>query len=219
MGNYDEDVKKPLSEVTGPLLGQVLLPKFKEQMKEQKVFRMLFGKDCERVYVDELPSYNDTIIPLLEMRWSSESWQSKNTRVSGMINGMLILPADMLGRTDQFREIAAAFARWIESRHNLFKEVPGLIECGKNITFKYDDAVKADATTFPIVRFTLPVLFDLQKFRLRLDDIDLDAPLDAPRIPDITTYSITITDENLNVLIPTGILLQTEPECEDEDDG
>ena len=207
MGNYKENVEKPLSLITGELLGQSLLPAVKRDMLKQKVFQQLFGKDGRRIFTEELPSANDTIIPLIQFLWQSEQWQSRNTRVSGVIQGMIVLPADLMGKTDKFRKIAGAFSRWMESGHELFKEVKGLIEFGKNLSFRYDQAVKADATMYPIIQMTLSCLFDLQKFRLANPEIDLDAPLDAPEIPDISTYEITITDENLNVLIPTGILL------------
>ena len=214
---YEERIQEPLDTVTGPLIGQDLLPAFKAAMLRQRVFQKIFGRKGESIFTDQLPSANDTIIPLLQLTWKSERWQSKNTRLFGVIRGLLVLPADLMGRTDRFRPIAGAFSRWLASRHDLFERVGGLIEIGKNMDFNYEGAVKVDGTTYPAIDITIPCLFDQQLFRLANPEVDLDEPLDAAEIPDMTTYSITITDEDLNTLIPTGVLLETDSE-EDEDE-
>lgn len=212
MGNYDEKVVKPLSKVTGPLIGQVLLPAVKRAMLEQKVFRLLFGKNGEQIFDKNLPNYNDTIVPLIEFQWKGERWQSQNTRINGIIGGMIVLPADLLGHTDRFRAIAATFARWIESNNGLFEVVPGLIEFGSNIDFKYDGAIQAGGSMFPMIAFTLPVVFDLALFQAQNQDVDLDGDLDAELIGWIETYKIRIKDEKSNVLIDTQTLSITEQE-------
>lgn len=226
---YQEQIEKPLECVTGPLLGHNLLDVFKELLIKDKIFRMLFGEKGERIFVRELPSINDTIIPLLELHWKAEAWQSRNAYVTGTVGGSIYLPPDLIGRTDRFRPIAGALVRAMESFTRvvdeetnsyklvqpIFDRVAGLTEFGKNIAFNYDNAIRAGADLIPIIEMVIPCKFDLHLFRLAYPEIDLDAPLDAPEIPDIATYAIEITDENLNVLIPEGTLLEADAPCEE----
>jgi hypothetical protein len=209
MGNYDEDVKRPLSKISGPLIGENLLPSVKAAMLKQTVFQKLFGGSGDRIFIDELPSYNDTIIPLIELHWKGERWQSQNSRIYGTLTGMIVLPADLHGRTDQFRAIASAVARWIESNHGLFQAVSGLIEFGTNADFKYDGAIRAGGDIFPIIDLTIPVVFDLAIFRSENPEIDLDAALDADLFGWVEAYKIRIKDENGNVLMDSQTLSKT----------
>lgn len=209
MGNYDDRVAGPLSKISGILIGENLLPAVKEAMIQQGVFQKLFGSKGERIFVKDLPSLNDTIIPLIEFRWKGERWQSQNTRVFGTVVGMIVMPADLGGRTDRFRAIVAAFMRWIDSSHGLFAAVPGLIEFGTNADFKYDNAIRAGGTEYPVVDFTLPVVFDLTIFRAQNPEIDLDGALDAELFGWVETYAIRIKDEKGGVLIDTQTLSET----------
>lgn len=219
MGNYKDRVEKPIDRVTGLLIGDDLLDRVKLAMLNQGVFRKLFGEKGERIFVEALPNFNDTIIPTIEMHWKGERWESHDTRLRGTIVGMIVLPADMAARTDRFRAIAACFARWIESDHGLFTpsyateqtdtSVSGLIEFGTNIEFKYDSAIRAGGTDYPVIDFTLPVVFDLTIFKAENPDVDLNAALDAGLVGWIETYGLKITDEKGDVLIDTNVLCKT----------
>ncbi len=209
MGNYDEKVARPLSKVSGALIGQALLPALKATMIQQKVFRLLFGDQGESIFFEKLPNYNDTTVPLIEAQWKAERWQSQDTRLTGVLGGMIVLPADMDGNTDRFRAIAGAFMRWLNAESSLFDSVPGLIEIGTNADFRYDGAIKTDASLFPFIGFTLPVVFDLYRFQVLNPDIDLNANLDADLIGWIETYNLRIKDDKGHVKIDTQTLSKT----------
>jgi hypothetical protein len=212
VGNYDDGVAKPLSKIQGRLIGEDLLPAVKAAMLEQTVFQKLFGsveKPGERIFVDELPSYNDTIVPLIELHWKNERWQSHDTLITGTLIGMIVLPADLMGRTDRFRAIGAAFARWIESSHGLFAASSGLREFGTNLQIGYDNAIKAGGDTYPVIDLVIPVVFDLNIFRAENPDADLDGVLDADLLGWIETYKIRMKDEDGTVRIDTKILSKT----------
>jgi hypothetical protein len=209
MGNYRERLAEPLAKISGILPGGNLITAIKAAMLVQPVFQKLFGEKGERIFVDKLPSPNDTIIPCIEFRWKGERWQSQRTRIFGTVIGMIVLPADLEGHTDRFRAIVAAFMRWIESDHTLFSDVSGLMEFGKNADFKYDSAIRAGGDLLPVIDFTLPVTIDLTIFRAENPDIDLDAALDADLIGWIETYNIQISDENGVVRIKSQTLSDT----------
>jgi hypothetical protein len=209
MGDYDKKIAQPLSKISGRLIGDDLLPAIKAAMIMQPVFQALFGKAGERIYVEQLPSLNDTIIPMLELKWKGERWQSQHTRIYATVDGMIVLPVDLQGRTDRFRSIAAAFMRWIESDHGLFAACSGLIEVGTNADFRYDKAIQCDGRTYPIVEFTLPVVFDLTIFRAENPDIDLEGALDSELFGWVEAYDLRLRDENGGVLIDTQLLSTT----------
>lgn len=208
-GSYEENVKDPLKEISGILIGDNLLPAVKAAMLVQPVFQKLFGKDGERIAIKQLPSYNDTIIPLIEFRWGKERWQSQHNRIYATVIGRIILPADLDGHVDRFRSIVAAFMRWIESKHTLFADVSGLIEFGTDADFKYDEAFRSGGDIYPIIDFILPVVFDLTIFAAENPEIDLDGALDADLYGWIETYRIKVRDENAHVLIDTNVLSKT----------
>jgi hypothetical protein len=209
MGNFKDRVDKPLAKVQGPLPGEDLIPAVKAAMLAQPVFQALFGKDGSRIFTEKLPNYNDTIVPLIEFRWKGERWQSQHTRIYGTLIGDIVLPADLMGQTDRFRALAAAFGRWVESDHGLFSASSGLIEFGTNLEFKYDSAIKAGGDMFPVIDLTIPVVFDLTIFQAKHPEVDLEAPLDADLFGWIETYAIRIKDEKGNVKIDTQVLSNT----------
>ncbi|MGZ3686698.1 MAG: hypothetical protein ACXWPM_00025 [Bdellovibrionota bacterium] len=209
MGNFEKKVEEPLEQVSGILIGENLLPAVKAEMLLQPVFQKLFGCKGERIFIDKLPSWNDTIVPGVEFRWKGERWQSQDTRVYGTIVGMIVLPADLEARTDRFRAIVSTFMRWIDSKHGLFTAVSGLIEFGTNADFKYDNAIRANGVLFPVIDFTLPVVFDLTIFKAENPEIDLDGALDAELFGWVETYDIRMRDDKGNVLIDTQILSKT----------
>jgi len=208
MGNYEERVARPLSKITGPLIGQEFLTELKKAMLQDRILRALFGEKGERIFVEQLPSYNDTIIPLIELHWKGERWQSQNTRVSGVVSAMIVMPADLIGKTDRFRGIAAAFARWMESANGLFENVSGLIEWGVDAEFKYDNAIQAGALIFPTIDISIPVLFDVHQFHLDHPEVDYTAALDADLLGWITSYGIQLSNDEGTVLLnPTPPIL------------
>lgn len=214
MGNFEDRVEQSVEKVTGPLYGDNLLSELKKAMIKEQVFQSLFGVNGERIFVEEIPSYNDTVIPLIEFWWKSETYASRNTYLPGAVIGRIVLPLQIdrkNARPNFSRKVANMFQRFLGGdNHNLFDVVPGLIEFGYQMIFSYDHLLQLDGKNYPTITITVPTKFDLRLLQLQLPEIDWAGPLDTEEIGLIETYKITIADENSVVRIPEGVLVETD---------
>lgn len=211
-------VQQPLSQVTAPLVGENLLQAFKDlmignedqQIAGQSVFRVMFGERGERVFVNDVPSYNDTIVPLLELYWQKENFESWDTYLTGSVLGRIVLPAMFRGNYNQLRQVAAVFHRFLGSRAcaQIFQTVTGLVEFGAGTDFAYDKLLRVDGLLFPTIEMTLPFKFDLAWFAQQNPDLDVRGDLDAELFGAIQAYRIGISSEEGKTLIPDGTLVQ-----------
>lgn len=210
MGNFNDRVVDGLSKINGPLYGEGLLEALKASMIKENVFQALFGLLGERIFIDEIPSYNDSIIPLIEFWWKAETYQSRNSFFTGSLDGRILLPAQIDRKKalpNYSRRIGNAFQRFLGGdNHNLFDVVPGLIEFGFGMNFRYDQIFQITGLTLPAIAMTIPAKFDLRLLQLQRPEVDWVSELDADEIGFVETYRITIADENSHVLIPEGVL-------------
>jgi len=212
MANFSDRVLAPLALITGGLVGADMLSRLKADMIGQRVFQAMFGSQGERIFVDEVPSYNETIFPLIEFYWNNESVQSQDTFLTGTIKGRIILPSKLESKSDINiqRGIAAAFARFIGSaKCNVIPNVAGLIEFGVNIEFRYDRLFLMQGLTAPAIDFTIPFKFDLHWLAQTHPEVDLSDDLDAALVGWVESYSIKVLDDNQDVIIPEGVLYVT----------
>src|ERR1700747_2116567 len=201
--NQLERVDNPVSEITGGIYGDNLLSQLKCDMLKQSVFQTMFGDKGQRFFIDSVPSYNETIFPLIELYWSKERFNNGNTIVSGSITGRIILPTTMDSKenVNLQRSVASAIQRFLGSnKHELFKYVLGLTEFGVDSEWTYERLFAFGGSNAPAIDFVLPYKFDLTWLQQQRPDVDLNDDLDADLIGWMEKYIITVTDDNSNVL-------------------
>lgn len=216
MGNEDTRVKVPIALVTGGLVGSNLLSQLKADMINQNVFKAMFGNTGERIFVAEVPSYNETIFPLIEFYWGNEIYQDGDCYLTGNIKGRIILPSKLGTKTDiNFqRAVANCIQRFLGSKkHNLFAQVKGLTEFGWNSEWLFDRLLPISAgLVVPAIDFTLPFKFDMTWLRRNQEDVDFDGDLDAALVGWLESIFIQVSDENGDVLIVEGLISETDQE-------
>jgi hypothetical protein len=210
MGNETTRLDIPLATVTPPLIGDTLLAQFKEALIQEPVFKTIFGNTGERIFVDKVPSYNDSIFPLLELYWKRERYENRDLVQSGEITGRILLPAKLQGDYNKQRLIAVAFQRFLgASQHNMFARVPGLTHFGSGMEFTYDQLLQFSGGVIPYIPFTIPFEFDLHLVRQLYPEVDFTAQLDAAVFGWVETYSLNVKSEEQVNLIGTGLLVDT----------
>lgn len=211
--NLTDRFKTPISIVSGGLVGDNLLSQLKADMILQNVFKAMFGNAGERIFIDKIPSYNETIFPLIEFYWGNEVFQDGVTILSGNIQGRILLPTkiDTATDTNVQRKIANCIQRFLGSKkHNLFSNVKGLTEFGYNSEWKYDRLVPISAgLVVPAIEFNIPYKFDLTWLRRNNEDVDYMDNLDAELVGWVEEYRIIIKDDNDNVIKSEEILSET----------
>ena len=210
MGNQQNRVADPISSISGGVVGAELLPALKAAMISQNVFKAMFGDDGKRIFFDKVPSYNETITPGIELYWKDETFQNWDTYLMGTLSGTIFLPTKLQGDVNAQRSIAAAFSRFIGSdKHNLFEVVPGLIEFGLNMNFRYDRILVLDGGTLAGIDVTIPFKFDMKRLTQMKPDIDYHDDLDADLVGWIETIGLIVKDDNQHVFINGGVILET----------
>jgi hypothetical protein len=179
MGNQDARVDKPISLVTGPLVGSELLESFKQELITENVFQIMFGIKGERIFHEEIPNLNETILPAMLLSWKSETFNSNNTYFQGFINGWIVLPVKLEGNYNSLRRVASMVQRFMGGAMKIFARVPGLTEFGYGTEFNYDGLARFDGLAAPVIQMNIPFKFDLQLLRLDVAGFDPSAPLDA----------------------------------------
>jgi hypothetical protein len=204
MDSYQRSVEGPLKKMTGVLVGDDLLPALKACIVADGVMAGLFGAKGERIFTEKLPSYNDTIIPLVEFYWGAERYGNTRTKLTGTVKGRIVLPVNLKGDTNKMRRIGATFERWLGTNHALFTKVAGLTYFGHDMDAQYDRLIAvSQGLVLPCIELVLPYVFDIQLFQRVHPEVDLMAPLDAPAIGLIDTYTIKVTTEDETVTVTT----------------
>src|SRR5204863_227380 len=127
VGRAKDFLTTPLALIQGRLIGDELLAQVKARMITDAVWKAIFGVAGERIFVAELPSLNDTIVPFIEFSWAGEVFQNVDLYRTGSLDARIILPAQLKGDFNRFRKIAAAWTRWVGGKqHRLFDYVAGL---------------------------------------------------------------------------------------------
>lgn len=204
-GNRDTRVNPAVTAVQGPLIGSNLLEAFKNQIKAQAVFKTMFGPNGERVYVNGMPSINESVLPALILGWASETFRSLNVYFDGQISALLVLPTQLTGDYNAQRRVASVFQRFIAGPLDLLEEVPGLIRFGVESTFEYQGLARFGGFDAPTIIMTLPFRFDLQLMRLG-SDYDPAADLDKADLDFIEGLLLEVKNDDGTELTSQEVL-------------
>lgn len=191
MGNEHNNLVEALQSLVGGVPGEELLEEFKASLLTEPVFKKLFGDNGQRVICNTQSSLNTAIVPLLELRWKTDSAQSQKTFIDGRIEGRMVFPASL--KDDDLsirRKIAFILIRFLASdRFDLFERVAGLTEFGKNINFNYAVAFNIGMNSLPGILLDIPYRIDIHKWNMAHPEIDPTEPLDG-EVFSIETYDI-----------------------------
>jgi len=220
MGNQNDRAVKAISQVTPPLIGEFMLEELRKTIMCQKVFQTLFGgkgdkTDPEKshIFLNKMPSYNETILPAWEFRFFSETSQGTDLLMPGRINSRVLFPNNLQGDLNFHRKVALAIARFFNADDRLNDFIPavsGLTEFGENLDIKYDLIFVHGAMKVPVITIGIDYIFDIRRFRLENPCTDFDADLDADLIKEaINKIQIDGDDEvtgTRTTLIPASDL-------------
>ena len=208
MGNLETRAKVGISQVTGGLMGENLLEVLKDAILNQSVFKTIFKNN---VFTDELPSYNDTILPAWEFRFNKEIIEGGDLRHTGTINSRILFPNNLAGLVSFHRKIALAVGRFFKApRKDIFDNVSGLTEIGQKLDISYDMLFVQGGIKLPSIVMQLPFVFDVRRYRIENPEIPLDDDLDAALEEDWTTFieisGVDEVAETKTILIPESKL-------------
>jgi len=205
--NQETRVDAPINLVEGPLIGRNLMKAFKDQLILQKVFREMFGDSGERIFFHQMPNINETIVPVLVMRWGSDKFKSIDTYFEGTIDCAIGLPARVDGDVNALRQVGNMFERFMGGPMKMFDPTinPGLIKFGVDTEFKYGGIFNLSGIQLPAIEFTIPFVFDMVRVGIDDPNFDFFADLDAANLPNTEEYDVTIqpTDPSLVVVSPS----------------
>lgn len=193
MSNQNDRVDFPIDLVQGPIPGSTLLETFKTAIIQERVFKLMFGDQGERIFIKDLPSLNETILPCIMAYWRQDQYKSNTTYLEGSIKLEIILPVRLRGDFNSLRRVATIFQRWLGSgNHDLYSSNKGLIGFGFDSSWNYESLAKLDAVAAPAIVANLPFRFDLALLR---NDYDPTMPLDESDLEFIEGVTATIFDE------------------------
>lgn len=203
MGNLETRAKAGVDQITGGLMGAELLQILKAAILNQKVFQTIFR---ENVFVDEMPSYNDTILPAWEFRFNKELIEGTDLLHTGTINSRVLFPNNLAGKLSFHRKIALAIGRFFKAdRSDIFSQVSGLTEIGQKLDISYDLMFVQGGIQIPSIVLTFPFVFDVRRYRIENPEIPLDDKLDADLEEEWTQFieisGFDVDNENSEILI------------------
>lgn len=201
MGKIDEVLKPAFDEIKTESPGQFLLERFKEELLKSAFFRKLFGEKGEQIWVNEEKALNDSTMPVLRLRYQNDTYTNSDTVTSGAIDGVVIFPAILKGKTDIFRRLGITIQRWLGTNHKMFDAVPGLTMFGRGSTYRYDGLAVYSGTQYPAMPFTLPFEIDNHLFSEMCPEVDLDAPIDSDPLGFIRSYMLEIKSEETGKIL------------------
>lgn len=209
-GNNETRVTSSINMVTGPLVGENLLAMFKQEILKEPVFQVMFGNSGERVFVNEAPNINETILPALLLSWKRESFMSNVTYLDGTIDALVALPNQIEGDYNSKRRVANMLQRWMGGQMSLFDKVPGLTHFGHGTEFNYEGLAKFDGFSAPVITLSIPFRFDLSLLMQIVDGFDPMAPLDDSDVGFVERYILRVFDNDTgNTLIEEGVVVET----------
>ncbi len=198
------------------LMGEFMFERLRESIMGEKVFQTIFGGGNDKadplqsnIYLNSMPSYNDTILPAWEFRFSQETVQGADLRQTGRVRSRVLFPNNLKGELNFHRKVAMAIARYFNSAlriDDFLKKVPGLTEFGENLEFQYDLLFVHGGQQVPVITIGIDYIFDIRRFRLENPCTDLDDRLDAELIEE-AVYMLEISGDDevtgeTEILIP-----------------
>lgn len=208
MSNFKSKVETAVNMVSGPLVGENLLIALKAAMVLEPVFRKMFGNQGERIHLEDPKNVNETSLPAMEFFWQRERVQSANTRQSGTIKANLYLPTLLRGNVTVQRKVANLFQRFLNSDHDLYDQVSGLIMFGKDADYQYDRLLALTGISIPLIEITIPFEFDLKLLRQRHPEINFNDQLDAQEWGWIESYGLALRDEDSSEVLIEGVIFE-----------
>ncbi len=214
MGNTKDRVITGLDSIVGALAGPQMLEKLKATIIKEPVYQKMFGNKGERIFLNEDAAVNETILPLWEFQWDTETVMGADLYQTGFINSRILFPNNLSGKYDFYRLVAISISRFFNSQfftNDFLKQVSGLNEFAEDLNFAYNQTYKRGEMSVPALVMRIPFKFDLRRLRLIEDCTDFDAQLSALLLEQIASYSLEIKDDDNNVLIPADVPLVSNP--------
>lgn len=204
MSSNQARIDTEIGKITSLLPANNLPECIREEMKKEPIFQTIFGPNMERVKVNEVTSYNDSALPLLEMNWKSDRPSAGLGRATGSLDCRFIFPNNLSGLFNVHRKVIMAWLQVIENRcSDIFPKVPGLIAVGADPQVQYGQMLLVGAMRLPLVTVDLDFLLDLQRFRSQNEAFDSTGTLDGEVFGYVEFYKSLFGNEDKEVLIET----------------
>jgi hypothetical protein len=212
-GNHDTRTVQALNLNNGHLIAGNIMEAIKECMLLDEVMKTLFAQDGSRIFISDVPSYNETIVPLFEMYYQKETFRSNTAYFDGTLLARIVLPTSVQGKLQEMRRVGAIFQRFLGSSYfnaNIFPKVPGLISLGYESEFSYDKVLQMTGFALPFIEIILPFRIDMLKLQNDDTSYDIDGPLDSDEIGWIESHLIKLAAEDDNQQVVTEIEVLSE---------
>lgn len=213
MSKTKDRINSAFEILTGGLPGDDILPRLKELMIQETFFTTLFGDEGKRIDVDGGLSISPESLPVLELRLISETFPTRNSYRTGVVEGRILLNNSFKSNYNKKRRLALIFDRYFSSDkyHAIFDMVPGLIELGKNLRADYALMYRVGSIAVPGIKLRFDFKLDPYLWRKENKNIDWDEPLDGDEF--------SVTDSELQLLVEdTDELLTTQEIYNPEDE-
>ena len=211
MNNTEQRVEAALDLIQGPLIADNLLEELKKALLNEQVFKVMFGNLGERIFIEKMPNYNQTITPFIEFYWGRDTYTNHDVHFNGTLVGRIGLPAKLHGDSNKQRRLATALQIFFGTKScsdMATPTVPGLIEFGVGSTFDYDRLLDIDGLKIPVIAFTIPYKIDLRLYELANQGTDFRAKMDGEGVPDFEAYTSKLINELSTVLIEGEVSLE-----------
>jgi hypothetical protein len=211
--NFQTRVQSAIDQVGGRLIGDNLLAAFKAEMLRENVFQTMFGTNGDRIFIDKIPNWNETILPGLILGWKTETYHNRDTYFTGTVTALVALPVQFSGDYNNLRRVGNMIQRWMGAQMQLFdgeNKVPGLTQFGYGAEFNYEGMAVMNGFSAPAIQISLPFKFDLQLLAQDQDGVDFAGPLDAADLGFIEQVILEVHEaEHDKVLFQEGVLVET----------
>ena len=206
MGNLQGRAVKAVETITPPLLGEFMFEVLRESIMLEPAFQIMFGggtdkKDPEQshIFLNNLPSYNESVLPAWEFRFSTEKFEGDDLEVKGHANSRILFPNNLQGDLSFHRKVVLAIVRFFNSAERLndfLRKVSGLTEFGENLDVRYDLIFVHGGKRLPVITMGIDYIFDMRRFKNENPATDLNARLDADFLRDVTNRLRVLGDES-----------------------
>jgi|GEM_PF-5009168 len=176
----DKRIDDALISLTGSLPTDQLLESIKILMLEEPLFKLLFGEDGDRINVSKVEPKSLNATPYIQMRTTTETYESCNTFLRGTIDTRIMLPVSFGADFLKKKRLAHVFYRFFTG--DRFREIYSMVagfEGFKNVRFNYNAMFMVGRDRFPAITMSLPFDLNLYRWKLANRDIDFSEPLDG----------------------------------------
>jgi|TARA_Y100000034_G_C6910517_1_gene424639 hypothetical protein len=206
VGKTETRVKQGVNDVLGHIFGDSMLDTLKSALVIQEPFKTMFGENGERIFVEDFPAINESILPAWQFQFESDTIQGQDLYHRGFVSSRIIFPTKMRGAFGLYRKVAMVIARYFQSDKcvsDFIKNVPGLTEFGEDLTFNYGQVYRLSGVDVPVLTMRFAFQFDLRKVKLHFSDTDFNDDLHAELLGAFANY-IEITNDKEEILVETA---------------